>query len=170
MPKRFAAILLLLIVIGSGLGYMVKASLPPASVAEILLPQSNWTLLSAEEQKVLKPLADKWDAMTTVEQETWRAMAKQYASRSPEEKKKLERRMTRWAAASPVQQEAARKKYKEFKEKKAAEKARLRAAWKKKKAAEEAKAQQAKAGDEAEKIADPVVNNSEATAPESPPK
>lgn len=170
MPKRFAAILLLLIVIGSGLGLMVKASLPPASVAEILLPQSDWSLLGAEEQKVLKPLAEKWGAMTTVEQETWRAMAKEYASRSPEEKKKLERRMTRWAAASPAQQEAARKQYKAFKQKKAAEKERLRAAWKKKKAADEAKAQQAKAESEAETIAEPVVTDSEATAPESSPK
>lgn len=167
MPKRFAAILLLLVVIGCGLGYMVKASLPPASVAEILLPQSNWSLLSADERSVLKPLAEKWDAMTTVEQETWRAMAKQYASRSPEEKKKLERRMTRWAAATPVQQEAARKKYKEFKQKKAAEKARLRSAWKKKKAAAEAQAQ---AENEAEKIAEPVVTDSDATAPQSSPK
>lgn len=170
MSKRFAAIFLLLIVIGSGLGYMVKASLPSASVAEILLPQSDWNLLSAEERNVLKPLAEKWDAMTKVEQETWRAMAKQYASRSPEDKKKLERRMTRWAAASPMQQEAARKKYKEFKQKKAAEKARLRSAWKKKKAAEEAKVEQVRAEKEAEKAPEAVVNDSEATPSESPPK
>lgn len=138
MPKSWMVKFLLLVIIGAGLGALAQTLLFREKAPLVLLHQSDWHWLSNNERMILRPLADKWGAMTSVQQQKWRAIAKKYPSLSEREQQKLQRRITRWAGVAPEQRAVARKKYQTYKKKKPEEQERLRSVWQRH---QEAKAQ-----------------------------
>jgi hypothetical protein len=138
MPRSLIVKFLLLMIIGAGLGAIVQAKLFKEKAPLVLLRQSDWLWLSTNERMILRPLADKWEAMSSVQQQKWRAIAKKYPSLSEQEQQKLQRRMKRWAGVAPEQRAVARKTYQTYKKKNPEEQERLRSAWQ---SQQEAKAQ-----------------------------
>jgi hypothetical protein len=129
MPKSLIAKFLLLVIIGAGLGAIAQAKLFRGMAPLVLLRQSDWLWLSTNERMILRPLAERWEAMSSVQQQKWRALAKKYPSLSEQEQQKLQRRMKRWAGVAPEQRAIARKKYQTYKLKKPEEQERLRSVW-----------------------------------------
>jgi len=129
MPNGLLIKLLLLVIIGAGLGAVAQTMLSPGQAPEVVFSQSSWRLLSDEERKILQPLADNWAAMSSVQQEKWRAIARKYPALSLREQHKIQRRMTRWAGAAPEQRAVARKKFQTYKQKKTKEQERVRSVW-----------------------------------------
>lgn len=129
MPNGLLVRLLLLVIIGAGLGAIAQTMLAPGKAPEVVFRQSGWSLLSDGERKILQPLAGKWEAMGSAQQEKWRAIARKYPSLSVREQQKIQRRMTRWAGAAPEQRAVARKKFQTYKQKKPKEQERVRSAW-----------------------------------------
>lgn len=129
MAKGLLAKLLLLVAIGAGLGAIAQIMLSPGKAPAVMFHPSGWSLLTDGEQKILLPLADKWEGMGSIQQEKWRAIARKYPSLPPREQQKIQRRMTRWAGIAPVQRAIARQKFRRYKKKKPEEQERLRSAW-----------------------------------------
>lgn len=105
------------------------ATIAPDATRAVLFHEVDWRALSADEQQILKPLANRWASMKYVEREHWRALAVHYKQLPPAEQKRIQRRMQRWAAATPGQRHVARDTYKKFKEKAPAEQKEAIAAW-----------------------------------------
>lgn len=129
MPKGLLAKLLLLVAIGAGIGAIAQIMLSPGKAPAVIFHPSGWNLLTDDEQKILLPLADKWEGMGSIQQEKWRAIARKYPSLPPRQQQKIQRRMTRWAAVAPEQRAIARKKFQSFKKKKPDEQERVLSAW-----------------------------------------
>jgi hypothetical protein len=129
MPKGLIAKLLLLVAIGAGVGAIAQIMLSPEKVPAVVFHPSGWSLLTNDEQKILRPLADKWEGMGSSQQEKWLVIARKYPSLSPREQQKIQRRMTRWAGVGPEQRAVARKKFQTYKKKKPEEQERVRTAW-----------------------------------------
>ncbi len=129
MPKGLLAKFLLLVAIGAGIGTVAQFMLSPGAAPAIIFHPSGWSLLPDNEQKILLPLADKWESMGSTQQEKWRAIARKYPSLPPREQQKILRRMTRWAGAAPEQRAVAREKFQTYKKKKPEEQERVRSAW-----------------------------------------
>lgn len=129
MAKSLIVKLLLLVIVGAGLGAIAQIMVAPDKAPEVVFRPSDWSLLRDDEQKILRPLADKWEAMDTIQQEKWRAIAKKYPSFSPRKQQKIQRRMTRWAGVAQDQRAVARQKFQAYKKKKPEEQERVRSAW-----------------------------------------
>lgn len=129
MAQSLIVKLLLLIIAGASLGAIAQIVLSPNKVPEVLFRPSDWSLLRDDEQKILRPLADKWETMDSIQHEKWRAIARKYRSLPPREQQKLQRRMTRWAGVAPEQRVVARKKFQTYKNKKPEEQEHVRSAW-----------------------------------------
>lgn len=129
MPKGLLAKLLLLVAIGAGMGAIAQIMLSPGKAPAVMFHPSGWSLLTNDEQKILLPLADKWEGMGSIQQEKWRAIARKYPSLRPREQQKIQSRMTRWAGVAPEQRAIARKKFQRYKKKKPEEQERMRSAW-----------------------------------------
>lgn|SRR5574343_257978 len=129
MQKGLLAKLLLLVATGAGAGAAAQIMLPPGAVPAVVFSPSGWSLLTNDEQRILLPLAEQWDAMGSAQQEKWRGIARKYRSLSPREQQKIQRRMTRWAGVAPEQRVLAREKYQTYRLKKPEAQARVRTAW-----------------------------------------
>lgn len=129
MPKGLLAKLLLLVAIGAGIGAIAQIMLSPGKAPAVMFHPSGWSLLTDDEQKILLPLADKWEGMGSIQQEKWRAIARKYPSLPPHEQQKIQRRMTRWAGVAPEQRAIARQKFQRYKKEKPEEQERMRSAW-----------------------------------------
>lgn len=82
-----------------------------------------WKDLTAEQQNSLKPLAGKWNSLSTGRKRKWLALSKNYPSMSPAEQAKLHSRMTEWASLSQQQRDQARLNFAKTKELTPAQKA-----------------------------------------------
>ncbi len=119
----------------------------PLSHAVVVPPlsQPSWAQLTAEQKRVLAPLAGEWDKMEGFRRKKWLGIAQRYTSLTPDEQTRIQRRMTDWAKltpderkrardqymslqnAPPEKKEAVKQKWQEYKELPESEKARLKA-------------------------------------------
>ncbi len=119
----------------------------PLSHAVVVPPlsQPSWAQLTAEQKRVLAPLAGEWDKMEGFRRKKWLGIAQRYTSLTPDEQARIQRRMTDWAKltpderkrardqymslqnAPPEKKEAVKQKWQEYKELPESEKARLKA-------------------------------------------
>lgn len=129
MQKGLLAKLLLLVALGAGAGAVAEIMLDPGAAPAVVFRPSGWSLLTDDEQTILKPLAGQWDAMGSAQQEKWRGIARKYPSLPVHEQQKIQRRMTRWAGAGPEQRAVARQQYRTYKQRNPETQARVRAAW-----------------------------------------
>lgn len=91
------------------------AALAPDAARAMFFPRDDWPSLSAEEQRILHPLADDWAGMRYMERERWRTLVSHFERLSPSEQQRVEKRMRRWAAATPKERHAARESYQKLK-------------------------------------------------------
>jgi hypothetical protein len=74
-------------------------------------PQIPWTKLSAEERRVLAPVAKEWPTMPGYQQERLQGAARKYPSMQPIQKERFDTRIRDWAAMTPDQRKAARETF-----------------------------------------------------------
>lgn len=86
----------------------------PISSAVIVPPlsQPSWSELSAEQKRVLAPLAGEWDKLDGFRRKKWLGIAQRYQALSPDEQTRIQRRMTSWAKLTPDERKRARDQYK----------------------------------------------------------
>lgn len=99
----------------TGIGVLFAASaaamICPEPVREIIFSQPEWSALTPDQQKILQPLAGKWESMKQLERKKWLGVAARYTDLSPAEKKRMQQRMRNWSDATPAQRQAARQEY-----------------------------------------------------------
>ena len=74
-------------------------------------PRTPWGELSADERRILEPVAPEWDGMPGYQQERLKSAARRYPSMRPIQQERFERRIRDWAAMSPEQRRAARETF-----------------------------------------------------------
>ena len=74
-------------------------------------PQIPWTKLSAEERRVLEPVARDWPSMPGYQQQRLQGAARKYPSMQPIQKERFDSRIRDWAAMTPDQRKAARETF-----------------------------------------------------------
>ena len=79
-------------------------------------PKKNpsWSDLTAEQQQILKPLANDWNALDAPRRAKWLGIATRYPGMSPTEQKRMQTRMTDWVKLTPDQRRNAREQYRKI--------------------------------------------------------
>ena len=75
------------------------------------IPQTPWSALSPQEQRVLGPVGPDWERMPGYQQQRLLSSARRYPSLQPIQKERFEQRIRDWAAMTPEQRRAARETY-----------------------------------------------------------
>ena len=101
---RQAALILAAFALAFGLAGTARAYDPRT-------PQTPWSQLSREEQRVLGPIAQDWERMPGFQQQRLIASARRYPSLQPIQKERFEDRIRDWAAMTPEQRRAARETF-----------------------------------------------------------
>jgi len=82
---------------------------PAAAKAPQTAPaKSGWTLLTADQQRALQPLAQSWGSLSDGQQRKWLEISRNYPSLSSADKAKMHSRMSAWVALSPRERAEAR--------------------------------------------------------------
>jgi Protein of unknown function (DUF3106) len=88
-----------------------------------------WAELTAEQQQILAPLKNDWDALEVERRQKWIQIAKRYPKMKQLEQERVQRRMQLWANLSPEQRRQARENYKRLAKSLRPEKKSLREQW-----------------------------------------
>ncbi len=84
----------------------------PAALAAGKTAGPQWASLTADQQRILAPLAADWDKHLSREQKVkWIGISKRYPAMKPEEQKRVQMRMQKWAKLTPEQRWQARERY-----------------------------------------------------------
>ena len=67
--------------------------------------------LTAQQQKILAPLATDWNTLEKPRRDKWLGIAKRYPLMTLEEQQRVQDRMREWVALTPDQRRAARERY-----------------------------------------------------------
>jgi Protein of unknown function (DUF3106) len=105
MLRAWALLVALLVAAGAG-------AAEPASQAAGAAATPAWAELTAEQQQVLAPLKNDWDALEVERRLKWLQIAKRYPRMKALEQERVQRRMQVWANLSPEQRRQARENYK----------------------------------------------------------
>ena len=76
--------------------------------------QPEWAELTAHQREVLAPLANDWHTLEKQRKQKWLGIADRYAAMTPLEQQRVQKRMREWAALTPEQRKAARDRYKDL--------------------------------------------------------
>jgi hypothetical protein len=101
---RQAALILAALALAFGLGTQAHAYDPNT-------PQTPWSRLTRDEQRVLGPVAQDWEKLPGFQQQRLIASARKYPSLQPIQKERFEERIRDWAAMTPEQRRAARETF-----------------------------------------------------------
>ena len=109
------------------------AAAPAKKAAKAPAPKKNvrpaWAELTAEQQQILAPLKNDWDALEVERRQKWIQIAKRYPKMKQLEQERVQRRMQLWANLSPEQRRQARENYKRLAKSPRPEKKSLREQW-----------------------------------------
>ena len=94
---------LLLLVLGLG----AAAQTPD----QLRVPQTPWSRLSPDDQRILAPVAPEWERMPGYQQQRLMSSARRYPSLQPIQKERFQQRIREWAAMTPEQRRQAREAY-----------------------------------------------------------
>jgi DNA polymerase IIIc chi subunit len=97
--------------------------------AQSLVSKHSWAELTPAQRQILAPLAMEWDTFEKSRQEKWLSIANRYPAMTPVEQQRVQKRMREWVALSPEQRQAARERYKDLRNAPAEEKQGLREKW-----------------------------------------
>jgi hypothetical protein len=103
-----------------------KAAKAPAAKKNV---RPAWAELTAEQQQILAPLKNDWDALEVERRQKWIQIARRYPKMKQLEQERVQRRMQVWADLSPEQRRQARENYKRLAKSPRPEKKSLREQW-----------------------------------------
>jgi len=103
----------------------------PLSQAVIVPPlsQPSWAELTAEQKRILGPLAIEWDKMEGFRRKKWLGIAQRYSSLSTAEQERIQHRMTAWAKLTPDERRRARDNFKSLQKAPPEEKEAVKLKW-----------------------------------------
>ena len=90
---------------------LLALAAPLAAANDPRTPQTSWSSLSPEQQRILGPVASDWDRMPGFQQQRLMSAAKQYPSLQPIQKERFEQRIRDWSSMTPEQRRAARETF-----------------------------------------------------------
>jgi hypothetical protein len=102
----------------------------------------TWAELTADQQKVLNPLASEWDTLRPWQRERMLEIARDYPKMDADRQQRVQERLTRWSRMTPYERENARKKHEKFRDLPEAQKQELRKKWREYQSLPEAKREQ----------------------------
>lgn len=112
---------------------LLLAIAAPAALAQqaerYKTPQTPWGRLSADERRILEPVAREWDRMPGYQQERLKSAARHYPSMRPIQKERFESRIRDWAAMTPQQRKEARETFQGLRRLPPAKQHELRERW-----------------------------------------
>ncbi|NBD22025.1 DUF3106 domain-containing protein [Aquabacterium fontiphilum] len=97
-------------------------TLPPASAwgspgrVDMAEDSPSWTQLSAEQRRVLQPLAAQWDSMDETSRGKWATVALQYKRLSAAEQRRVDERLAQWVRLAPKERGEARLRFQQTRE------------------------------------------------------
>lgn len=98
-------------------GVVLAAPAHPSATAPVQeARQPNWAELSAEQRRILAPVAGEWDKMPTHQRKKLLGVAQGYPKKTPEEQQRIQRRLKNWSSLTTSERELARKKYEQLKQ------------------------------------------------------
>jgi hypothetical protein len=88
------------------------ADSPPAARASLLpLVQPLWNELDSDQQAVLAPFEQQWNAWSAAEKRSWLILAERVPKMSDEQRERVDERIREWAGLTPEQRRLARQNY-----------------------------------------------------------
>jgi hypothetical protein len=91
--------------------------------------QPSWSELDANQQRILAPLATRWNGMDNFRRKKWLAIAQRYPSMGQEEQIRTQHHMAEWVKLTPEERKLAREKYKSIRRTSPEKKARIKQKW-----------------------------------------
>jgi len=92
-------------------------------------PQPSWSELSVPQKIILAPLCDDWDSLESYRQKKWLGIAERFSAMTPLEQQRIQGQMQVWGKLSPDQRELARKNFLTANQLPAEKKLALRQKW-----------------------------------------
>ncbi len=96
----------------------MPAATPPkpslAVPATLISPE--WQTLSADQQRLLKPLAAEWNTLEAASRVRWIELTARHNSMPAEEQRLLEERIASWALLSPAERQQARQSFQQVRQ------------------------------------------------------
>jgi hypothetical protein len=89
----------------------------------------KWSELDAQQQSVLKPLAQEWDTLRPWQRAKMLDIANDYPKMDAEKQALVQQRLTNWSRMTPYEREQARKHHQKFETMTPEKKAELRKKW-----------------------------------------
>jgi hypothetical protein len=80
----------------------------PAKPQQTAQLKAGWSLLTAQQQRALQPLAQSWGSLSEGQRRKWIEISRNYPSLSAADKAKMHSRMSEWVALSPRERAQAR--------------------------------------------------------------
>ena len=78
--------------------------------------RTEWSSLSAEEQKVLGKYGDRWDSLPAEQQQRLVRGTRRWLAMTPEQRERAQGRYSRWQELTPEQRELARQRWHRYRE------------------------------------------------------
>lgn len=91
--------------------------------------QPAWSELDANQQRILAPLAARWNGMDNFRRKKWLAIAQRYPSMGQEEQIRTQHHMAEWVKLTPEERKLAREKYKSIQRASPEKKAGIKQKW-----------------------------------------
>lgn len=89
----------------------VQPAKSPQGTASASSSSGAWSSLSANQRRVLQPLAAQWPTMEETNRERWVNVANRFGSLSPVEQQRMQERMTQWSKLPPQERGEARLRF-----------------------------------------------------------
>lgn len=83
---------------------------------EVLAESSKplWKELGPQQQRILKPLADNWNAMELTRKKEWQGIARRYPKMTLQEQGRIQLQMKSWELLTSKQRKQARERFKKM--------------------------------------------------------
>jgi hypothetical protein len=133
------------------------------------LAQPSWSELTAEQKRVLAPLATEWGKMGGFHRKKWLGIVERYHSLSPDEQARMQRRMTDWSKLTPDERKQARDKYKSLQKASPERKEVVKQKWQEYKELPESEKTRLKLEAAKKPAAHPAPSKHTTTGPKPPP-
>ncbi|MBA4342554.1 MAG: hypothetical protein C0423_10435 [Methylibium sp.] len=88
----------------------------PALAVPATLISPDWHTLSADQQRLLKPLAAEWNTLESASRVRWIELTARHNSMPVEEQRLLEERIASWALLSPAERQQARQSFQQVRQ------------------------------------------------------
>lgn len=98
---------------------------------EVLSESSKprWEELKPQQQKILEPLAENWNAMESARKKKWLGIAKRYPKMNPQEQQRIQSQMQNWNSLTSEQRKQVRERYKKMEQLPAQKRQEIKQRW-----------------------------------------